>query len=319
MYRRNVAVFGSVCVVLLLLSLIVTTSGCSLLSAAAKDPAKAGWPKQLTIGLIPGEDQEKVSARFGPLATYLEGKLGIPVKFFVGTDYSAVIEAMRNKHIDVGGFGPFSYVIAESRSGCEAFAVSLSKPGASPTYFSYIIAREDRGIKQLTDLKGKSFAFVDPASTSGHLFPRAMLCGELKITSDQLDKWFSSTRFSGGHDASFLAVLNGDVDGAAISSSQWTRGREAFKDHPALGAVKIVLESKPIPSSPTALRKDLPATLKQAIRDAYYNIANEPSLAQWRELHKILGGYVPIKDSDYAVIRDTAKALNLGPDELLTK
>lgn len=319
MYKRNALVFGTVCIMLVVLSILA--SGCARGIAGPDENPGAGdeMPDKLVFGGVPGEDQEKVSQRYGPFIDYLSDELDIPIEFFIGTDYSATIEAMRNGHVDIGAFGPFSYVIAESRSGCEAFAVSLRSPDASPVYYSYIIARKDRGFEELTDLQDQTFAFVDPASTSGHLFPRATLIQALKITNEELDDYFSSTRFSGGHDASFLAVLNGDIDGAAVSSNQWRRGHDAFAEHPEIDDLVILLESKPIPSSPTALRRDLPESLKDSIKEAFYSAIDEPSLQPWFEEHKRLGGYVATEDSNYDVIRETAQALNLGPDELLNR
>ena len=133
-----------------------------------------GLAETLTIGLIPSEDPRVMSTEYKPLIDYLANALGMEVKPFVATDYNGVIEALRSKKLDVAMLGPFSYVLATTVADVEAFAIpETGKAGVS--YHAVIIARKDRGFRSLSDLKGRNFAFVDPSSTSGHLFPKAAL------------------------------------------------------------------------------------------------------------------------------------------------
>src|SRR5207244_6062947 len=82
----------------------------------------------------------------------------------------------------------------------------------SSTYRGIIVTRKDSGIKSIADLKGKRFAFVDPKSASGYVYPRAMLI-EKGIDPET---FFSETIFAGSHDRVIAAVLNRRVDAGAI-------------------------------------------------------------------------------------------------------
>ena len=258
----------------------------------------------LNLGLVPSEDPRVVISDNRALLDQLQAALQMEVKPFVATDYNGVIEALRSKKLDVALLGPFSYVLANKVAGVDAFALmETTRQGA--TYHSVIIARRDHAIGSLRDLNGKTFAFVDPSSTSGHLFPKA---GLIKAGLDP-DRMFSRVIFSGGHDASAIAVQNGKVDAAAVADAllepAFARGMLKKED------VGIVWTSEAIPGAPVVYRQDLPAELKARLRAAFAGMHDLPwgpnlSIKRW----------VPVEDSSYDVVRDTAKVLNLDLSKL---
>ena len=165
------------------------------------------------------------------------------IKPFVATDYNGVIEALRAKKLDIALLGPFSYVLAARVADVEAFAVpETQKQGA--TYRAVIIARKDRNIASLKDLKGKTFAFVDPSSTSGHLFPKAG-ADQGRLRSG---RYFCARSSPAGHDASAIAVQNGKVDAAAVADglleTAFTRGMVKREE------IAVIWTSDPIPGAP---------------------------------------------------------------------
>ncbi len=143
------------------------------LSTVAAMPALAAPP--LTIGLIPAEDSQAMIESSRQVLDSLRSNWDMPVKPFVATDYNGVIEALRSKKLDVAYLGPFSYVLANQIADVEAFAVAVTKKTGQSSYKSVIIARKESGLAKTADLKGRTFAFVDPTSASGHLFPKAGL------------------------------------------------------------------------------------------------------------------------------------------------
>jgi len=266
-------------------------------SALALDPARG--QAVLNMGLVPGEDPRVMINDNRALLDHLQKSLRMEVKPFVATDYNGVIEALRSKRLDIALLGPFSYVLATAVADVEAFALlETEKQGA--TYRSVIIARMDHGVRGLKDLAGKTFAFVDPSSTSGHLFPKA---GLIKAGYDP-DTYFSRVIFSGGHDASAIAVQNGKVDGAAIADAlldiAYSRGMLKQDE------VAVVWTSDPIPGAPVAYRRDLPADLKARIRASFAQIQNMP----WGPKTTIKR-WVPTDDAAYDGVRETAKLLHL--------
>jgi phosphonate transport system substrate-binding protein len=261
-------------------------------------PAFAQRP--LTIGLIPAEDSQAMIESSRQVLDSLEKQLGMPVKAFVATDYNGVIEALRAKKLDVAYLGPFSYVLASSIADVEAFAVAVTKKTGQSSYRSVIIARKDSGLASPADLKGRSFAFVDPTSTSGHLFPKA---GLLQAGYDP-EATFGRVIFSGSHDASILAVANKKVDGAAVADR--ILATAIAKGQVKQDELQIVWSSGPIPESPMVWRKDLDPALKERIAKAMANVKDLP----WGD-QGVLNGFQPTNDAAYNIIRDTAKALKL--------
>ena len=268
------------------------------LSAVAALPALAAQP--LTIGLIPAEDSQAMIESSRQVLDSLQQQLGMPVKPFVATDYNGVIEALRSKKLDVAYLGPFSYVLANQVADVEAFAVAVTKKTGQSSYKSVIIARKESGIAKTADLKGRSFAFVDPTSASGHLFPKS---GLLQAGYDP-ETFFGRVIFSGSHDASILAVANKKVDAAAVADR--ILASAIAKGQVKQDELEIVWSSTPIPESPMVWRKDLDPALKAKIAKALANVKDLP----WGD-QGVLNGFQPTTDAAYNVVRDTAKVLKL--------
>ena len=254
----------------------------------------------LTVGLIPSEDSRAMIANSQAMMDMLSKALGMPVKPFVAADYNGVIEALRSKRLDVAYLGPFSYVLGASVADIEAFAVAETKKAGRTYYHSLIVANKDSGIKTVADLKGKTFAYVDPSSTSGHLFPKA---GLIKMGIDP-DTYFGRVLFTGSHDANALAVANKRVDAATIADRIFDAA--VAKNLVKREDIHVVWASDPIPESPTVWRRNLPDDLKQKIKAAFLNIKD----ITWADQGK-LNRFVETNDKNYDVIRDTAKALKL--------
>jgi phosphonate transport system substrate-binding protein len=288
----------------------ITATAAGLLVASATP--RVTWagpaiqiPTTINLGMVPGEDAEVRIHRYEPMIDYLKQALGMDVKAFVGTDYTATVEAMRAKKVDAAYFGPFSYVLAAQVADARVFAVPGSADGITSTYNSLLVANAKSAITTVDGLVGHSFSFVDPASTSGHLIPRAMM---LKAGVDP-DRDLK-TIFAGGHDASLLAINRGKVDAGAVSSTQHKRMIEAG----IVDANNLVtlITSDPIPSSPFAVRGSLDAGLQERLRDAFLEAHTYMSVEIRKELlGSETGRYVAADDSLYDPIRETARILNL--------
>lgn len=283
--------------------------GILLILASCQTQKTAGTTKTteeikiLKMGLIPADDAEEMLRDYEPVRLYLSEKLGMPVEIKVTSDYTAAIEAMRSKHIDMAWFGPFSYVIAANVANAEAIVNGVRRSDGKSDYHSIIVTRADSGINKIADLKGRSFAFVDPASTSGNLIPRKMLT-ENGIAPD---KDFSTVYYAGTHNAVELAVANKKVDAGADSDNSYNRMVAAGQIDPKVN--KIIFTSPSIPGSPIVVRGDLPEDFKKKIKDALTAMDEQTihEVSGWGDIAK----YKEVKDSDYDIIRETAKILGM--------
>src|SRR6516225_3409069 len=177
-----------------------------VVAADADGLAEAGV---LKVGIIPAEDARAVVRQSKDVM-----EQSSKTEIFVGSDYNATIEAMRASKVDVALMGAFGYVLATTQAPVEAFAVTVTKKSNSPDYHSIIIARNDEtDLTSLDSLRGHTFAFVDPSSTSGSLMPKAAMMDNHIVPESDLKKVI----YSGGHDASIIAVAEGKVDAASVA------------------------------------------------------------------------------------------------------
>lgn len=294
-YYRTIALIG---VVVLLLAVV----GFAYTGFFAKT-SKIEDKEILRIGLIPADDAQEMLREYEPVANYLSEMLDVEVELTVTNDYTAAIEAMRSKHIDMAWFGPLSYVLANDIANAEAIVVGLRSDTGKSTYKTIIVTRVDSGIKTLEDLKGRTFAFVDPASTSGNLMPRKIFANH----DINPDKDFSLTYYAGTHNAVQLAVANGKVDAGADSDNSYYRMINEGQIDPEVNV--IIYESEPIPGSPITVRGDLPEDLKSKIQDALVNMDEQTmhKIGGWGKIAK----YIPVEDNHYNIIRDMVTILGL--------
>lgn len=264
--------------------------------------------KGLVMGLIPAENNEEMIQKFEPMRQYLEAKTGEPVKVFTATDYSGVIEGMKKGRVDIAWFGPLAYVLAEKEANAEAFAVGVRSDTGLSTYRSLFVVPEGSEVKSIADLKGKSVAFVDPASASGGLVPTYMV----KQATGQMPKeFFGEFTYAGSHDAAEMAVKNKSVDAAA--DNDITYEKMLAKGLITKESNRVLLYSDPLPGSPMAYRKDLPEATKAKIRDAILNAHKEIKVTGYGELAQ----YDSVTAADYQKIRDLVSELGLLREEML--
>jgi len=200
---------------------------------------------EVTIGFNPAENVDVMETNGKLFSEYYKKHTGLTVKTFIATDYTALIEALRSGRIDFAFLPPFSFVKAEEVAGAKVLMKSVRKGRAH--FYSAIIVRADK-YKDLAALKGKNIAWVDPASSSGFIVPKASLITKAKIDPE---KFFNKQVYAGSHDALVLSVLNGTVDAGATFSNDdkgeegsWHQFLKTDEDRKKIKAVHI---SDPIP------------------------------------------------------------------------
>jgi phosphonate transport system substrate-binding protein len=261
------------------------------------------------MALIPAEDIEEMIKAFEPSKQYLEKELGVRIEQFKATEYTAVVEAMRAKKIDLAYFGPFSYVLAAKRANARAIIGGSDGNGQLAIYHSIFITHPESGLRNMDDVKARAkkltVSFVDPASTSGHLIPR----GHLESIGIRVDKDFKEIIFAGGHDASILAVKARKVDFGATWEGPYQRARD--KGLITSEDVFVLWKSQGIPRSPVAVRGDMDESFVQRIQRAFLDMPQKAPEAfkQFEARWEKNKAYVAVSDKDYNYIRQVAIGL----------
>ncbi len=255
-------------------------------------------PDMLRVALLPDENAATIIQNAEPLRDYLAERLGKEIEIVVTTDYSSMIEAMRFGRVEIGYFGPLSYVLAKSRAPeIEPFAIGVAN--GSPTYRSILIATAGGPVASFADVAGKPFAFGDQASTSSHLAPRTVLAkAGLEAEQDY------EPVYLGKHDAVARSVAAGQVPAGGLSE-------EIFKVLSEDGRIEtdklVVLGySDPLPNYPLTMQGYLEPELKESIASAFLELDDPEILALFR-----VDSLAPATDADYDVLRDMATVLGL--------
>ncbi|MEG0047409.1 MAG: phosphate/phosphite/phosphonate ABC transporter substrate-binding protein, partial [Comamonas sp.] len=141
-------------------------------SSLATFSAHADTPAVLRVSAIPDEAPTELQRKFKPLGEYLSQATGMKVVFTPVSDYAAVVESLATKKLDLAWLGGFTYVQAKIRTNGTAIPIVQR---AEDAVFTSKFITADPAIKTLADLKGKTFAFGAPSSTSGSLMPRFFL------------------------------------------------------------------------------------------------------------------------------------------------
>jgi phosphonate transport system substrate-binding protein len=275
--------------------------------------APADCPNDGTVrfGVEPYDTAARLVPIYQKLGELIGKQLGCNVEVFVATNYNAEIEAMRNGKLEIGEFGPLGYVLAHQVAKAEAVAAFGTANGKPDTYWASIVTYPGSGIKTVAEVKGHSFAFSDPASTSGHLFPAY----GLRKGGVDPDKDVTAI-FAGSHTASFEALYNHKVDAGELNSEQLESAKQ--RGHYQDGDLVFLWKSEPIPTDPFAVRNDLPADFKARVIAVLQNL--DLSTLDPADRKIMVGAgitrLVPQTDGAYDGIRKLVKTLNIDLEKL---
>jgi phosphonate transport system substrate-binding protein len=282
---------------------VISVWGCEDRSTPAL-PGGAGTaasidPELLRVALLPDESPSTVIKNNQPLKEYLEKTLGKKVELIVTTDYSSMIEAMRNGRLELAYFGPLSYVLCKSKCAVEPFA-ALQR-GGSTTYQSVVIANVASGVASVEEIRGKRMAYGDPASTSSHLIPKSILAEKGLRVKEHYEE-----HFVGNHDAVAKNVEQGNAQAGGLSKPIFDSLVDRKVIDPA--KVRVLAESKPYPQYPWTMRSDLDAGLKTRIKSAFLELKDKNILKPFKA-----DGFGPIADEDYKPVRELISLLKVDP------
>ena len=227
---------------------------------------------EFNVGILGGENAQDRLTSQECFRVALEEALGVPVNLFTPADYDGVIQGLLGGTLDYAWLGAsaFAKVYLTDPTAVDLTLTKQNVDG-STGYYSIGFARADSGITSMEDAAGKSFAFADPNSTSGYLVPAA----ELLAAYGDLETYFASVAFSGGHEQTIVGVANGDFAAGvswADGLGNWEDGYNsgAFRRAADAGLVNMsdlvqIWQSTLIPEGPMVVRSALPQEVKDIV------------------------------------------------------
>ncbi len=267
----------------------------------------------------PSVDAKRISFNIEPLVNYLEKETGYYFTTAIPASYIAVVEAFGTDKADIASINTFSYLMANAKYGAQAKLIIVRDNNES-SYCGAFITRTNSGINTLQDLNGKTFAYVDPSSTSGYILPKAML--------DSLGIHPSETVFAMRHDNVVTMVYQGQVDAGAIyydppdpkTGQIYDARMRVEKQFPDVAKkVKIIGFTPQIPNDPIVFRKGMPEEMKNKIVDALINFVHTPEGE--KALYNIydVRNLIRAKDSDYDQLRRLLAREHISFESLVKK
>ena len=261
----------------------------------------------LHLVLTPSQKPTDLLATGEEFGKVLGGLVGMPVRVTVGSDYAAVIEALRNRTADLAFVHPGGYVLASREA--KAMIIARNLWHGKSSFTSRIYVRKNSGLSALEDLRGKTIAFIDPASSSGYIYPMVLLIERGLVKNRDPKTFFREVVFAGSHDAGMRALLNGHVD--ALASFDMAR-EQYLTDTAERERIVYVAETPPIPEAGIAARAGLDPTVFAKVRAALLQIRAPTHAALLKRLYEI-DGFAPADDRDYDPVRAAIELLGVRP------
>jgi phosphonate transport system substrate-binding protein len=256
----------------------------------------------LRASAIPDEAPTELLRKFKPLGAYLEKELGMKVNWTPINDYPAVVEGLAGGKIDLAWLGGFTFVQARLRTGN---AIPIVQRVEDEKFISYYIVPTASAAQSLQELKGKTFAFGSPSSTSGHLMPRFFLLKE----GINPDRDFTRVAFSGAHDATVAFVASGRAAAGVLNSSVFDRLIE--KGDANAKAVRILAKTPPYYDYNWTVRGDLAPALVKKLTDAFLKLDSQNSAhKEILDLQRATR-FIATKPENYKGIEEAARSANL--------
>lgn len=279
-----------------------------LLAGSLAGPARAEAAKPpLVFTGIPDQDESRLVERFGKVATYLEAKLGVPVRYIPVKNYPAAVTAFINGQVQLAWFGGFTGVQARKAvPGARAIAQG-AEDAAFKTYF---IANARAGLAPSKDFPtgtaGRTFTFGARASTSGRLMPEHFV--RQAFPGKTPEQVFSRVGFSGDHSRTIQLVQSGAFEVGAVDYTVWDLDRKAGKVDTA--AVAVIWESPAYPDYQWTVRGDVEtaygAGFTERLRQALTGIDDPAILAPFGRSR-----FIPVDDAAYAPLVAVGRSTGL--------
>jgi phosphonate transport system substrate-binding protein len=277
----------------------LSLGGAAFLSAGAAQ-AQANV---LRVSAIPDEAPTELQRKFKPLGEYLKAKTGMDVQFTPVTDYAAVVEGLAAKKIDLAWLGGFTFVQAKLRS--EGQVTPIVQRAEDEKFTSRFIVPIDSPIKTIADLKGHTFAFGAPSSTSGSLMPRYFLLQQ----GIDASKDFKTVAFSGAHDATVAFVASGRAEAGVLNASVMDKLVEAH--NPNAEKVRVLATTPTFYDYNWTVRPGMDPALVKKLTDAF--LALDPAKPADKEILDLqrASRFIPTKASNYDGIEAAGKSAGL--------
>ena len=264
----------------------------------ASDALSAAGVKTMTWGVTPYVTSVgQVEDRYRPMVKMVSERISTPIEVIAGKSYGDIETLLLSGQIDLAVMSPYAYVRAHAKDN-SIRAIASHIANGTESYGAYILTREESPIRQLTDLKGKRFGFVDKRSSSGWLFPASRMLDEGLNPLTEIDG-----RFYGNHARVIAAIASGEVDAGATYNAALREGRGAI---PGANNLRVLARTERIPYDAYVVRSGFPAEAILGLQKALSSVSTRDSAGRIAlEPLGDINGFIRVDDVHYRRVRDT--------------
>lgn len=205
---------------------------------------------------------------YGELIEYLGEKLQMKPKLVQRMTYREINDLLEEGKIDLGFICTGPYLQLMKNSEIQALVTSVVHGKAY--YRAYIIVPRKSPVRGLQELKGKVFAFTDPDSLTGFLYPNL----RLQRKGENAETFFAQTFFTRSHSDSIHAVSYDLADGASVNSLVYDYLQNM--DPERTNECRILEVSQPLGMPPVVMGPTVPDALRQRTRDVFLGMDKDP-------------------------------------------
>lgn len=234
---------------------------------------------------------------YSDLIQYLEKNIGLKIEVIQRKTYKEVNDLIEDGEVDLAFICTYAYTLGTKQFGLQPFLVP--QINGKVTYRSYVLVPYDSNASTFKDLKGKSFAYTDPLSNTGFIYPRYLI----KQQQENLDTYFQKTIFTYSHDNSIKAVFDKIVDGAAIDALVYDYLIE--KKPEIADSIRIIKVSEEFGMPPVVVSSKVSIQTREKIKDLFLDMHNTEE-GQAILQHLKIERFQEQIDADYNSIREIA-------------
>ncbi len=258
-------------------------------------------PQPIRIAVTRYLPPSLIKEQYVNLLRYLETKLSMPIELKVFEDYLNIANELEMQHFGVVILSPYSYIKAkEQNPHIRLLATPVTRHGGK-SYNGFFLARKNSDIRDIGDLRGRVFCYVSPSSTSGYLFPRAVLYQH----GINPDKDFRATRFTGDHLSNLRALYSGACDAAAVFQNTLAT---ADQNNIPSSELRIIGSTDKIPNDAYCASSAMPGHLFKKLRHVLLTLPPGSDAANAvLDARSPFLGFVKVHDSDYDTVRAAEK------------
>ena len=224
--------------------------------------------RPLRVGIAAVLSPRGSAESYGPLLKYLAKELNRPVEPVQRRTYSEVNDLLRTGEVDLAFVCTSAYILGKREFNMQLLVAP--QVNGEKVYRAQLIVPADSPAQSISDLRGILFAFTDPISFTGRMYPTYLL----QQMGESPETFFASTIFTYSHDDAIYAVANGVADGASVDALVLDF---AIKRDPSLSSrVRVLHTSEPFGIPPVVVGPDIRPQLQAQLQDVLLNLHEDP-------------------------------------------